>query len=96
ADTYRQKTENRTTGSSVGVFVGTNGDSYGIGVEGSVNVAKGKSNLERTTWQNSHLTAESLITTQTEGDLTLDAANLASNRWEATVNNLHLISRQDS
>ncbi|MFZ7272853.1 hemagglutinin repeat-containing protein, partial [Avibacterium avium] len=96
ADTYRQKTENRTTGSSVGVFVGTNGDSYGIGVEGSVNVAKGKSNLERTTWQNSHLTAESLITTQTEGDLTLDAANLASNRWEAAVNNLHLISRQDS
>ena len=39
-------------------LVGTNGNSYGFGIEGSVNAAKGKSNSDSERWQNSHFTAD--------------------------------------
>ena len=95
-DEEHQRTENKSSGGSVGVFVGTNGNSYGLGIEGSVNVAKGKSNSDSERWQNSHLTADKIITNSEEGDLTLDAANLKANRWEADIQNLTITSRQDT
>ena len=95
-DEEHQRTENKSAGGSVGVFVGTNGNSYGFGIEGSVNVAKGKSNSDSERWQNSHLTADKIITNSEEGDLTLDAANLKAKRWEADIQNLTIMSRQDT
>ena len=95
-DEEHQRTENKSAGGSVGVFVGTNGNSYGFGIEGSVNVAKGKSNSDSERWQNSHLTADKIITNSEEGDLTLDAANLKAKRWEADIQNLTITSRQDT
>ena len=95
-DEEHQRTENTSSGGSVGVFVGTNGNSYGLGIEGSANVAKGKSNSASERWQNSHLTADKIITNSEEGDLTLDAANLKAKRWEADIQNLTITSRQDT
>ena len=95
-DEEHQRTENKSVGGSVGVFVGTNGNSYGIGIEGAVNVAKGKSNSDSERWQNSHFTADKIITDSEEGGLTLDAANLKAKRWEADIQNLTVTSRQDT
>ncbi|WP_207974269.1 hemagglutinin repeat-containing protein, partial [Haemophilus parainfluenzae] len=95
-DEEHQRTENKSVGGSVGVFVGTNGNSYGIGIEGSVNVAKGKSNSDSERWQNSHFTADKIITNSEEGGLNLDAANLKAKRWEADIQNLTVTSRQDT
>ena len=95
-DEEHQRTENKSSGGSVGVFVGTNGNSYGLGIEGSANVAKGKSSSHSERWQNSHLTADKIITNSEEGDLTLDAANLKAKRWEADIQNLTITSRQDT
>ena len=95
-DEEHQRTENKSEGGSVGVFVGTNGNSYGIGIDGSVNVAKGKSNSDSERWQNSHLQADKLITNSEAGNLSLDAANLNAKRWEADIQNLTITSRQDT
>ena len=95
-DEEHQRTENKSAGGSVGVFVGTNGNSYGIGIEGSVNVAKGKSNSDSERWQNSHLQADKLITNSEAGNLSLDAANLKAKRWEADIQNLTITSSQDT
>ena len=95
-DEEHQHTKNKSVGGSVGVFVGTNGNSYGVGIEGSVNVAKGKSNSESERWQNSHLQADKLITNSEAGNLSLDAANLNAKRWEADIQNLTITSRQDT
>ncbi len=95
-DEEHQRTENKSVGGSVGVFVGTNGNSYGIGIEGSVNVARGKSNSDSERWQNSHLQADKLITNSEAGNLSLDAANLKAKRWEADIQNLTITSRQDT
>ena len=95
-DEEHQHTKNKSVGGSVGVFVGTNGNSYGFGIEGSVNAAKGKSNSDSERWQNSHFTADKIITNSEEGGLTLDAANLKAKRWEADIQNLTVTSRQDT
>ena len=95
-DEEHQHTKNKSAGGSVGVFVGTNGNSYGIGIEGSVNAAKGKSNSDSERWQNSHLQADKLITNSEAGNLSLDAANLKAKRWEADIQNLTVTSRQDT
>ena len=95
-DEEHQRTENKSAGGSVGVFVGTNGNSYGVGIEGSVNAAKGKSNSDSERWQNSHLQADTLITNSEAGNLSLDAANLKAKRWEADIQNLTITSRQDT
>jgi len=95
-DEEHQHTENKSAGGSVGVFVGTNGNSYGVGIEGSVNVARGKSNSDSERWQNSHLQADKLITNSEAGNLSLDAANLKAKRWEADIQNLTITSRQDT
>ncbi|MDU2224907.1 MAG: hemagglutinin repeat-containing protein [Haemophilus parainfluenzae] len=67
-----------------------------VGIEGSVNVAKGKSNSDSERWQNSHLQADKLITNSEAGNLSLDAANLKAKRWEADIQNLTVTSRQDT
>ncbi|MGX3067153.1 hemagglutinin repeat-containing protein [Ursidibacter arcticus] len=94
-DTYDNKTTNKNHSASVGVFVGFNGDSYGIGIEASASVGKGKENSHSEMWQNNQLQAGKLVTYSDNGKLTLDATNVKADRWEGDVQGLELISRQD-
>lgn len=94
-DTYDNKTTNKNHSGSVGVFVGFNGDSYGIGIEASASVGKGKENSHTETWQNNQLQAGKFVTNSDKGKLTLEATNVNAERWEADVQGLELISRQD-
>ncbi|TCP92076.1 filamentous hemagglutinin [Cricetibacter osteomyelitidis] len=94
-DTYDSHTKDSSHSASVGVFVGFNGNSYGIGVEGSAQIGKGKENTSNETWQNSQLNTGTLIT-HSGGTLTLDAANANVNRWEVNVKGLDITSRQDT
>ncbi|BFU60556.1 MULTISPECIES: hemagglutinin repeat-containing protein [Rodentibacter] len=48
------------------------------------------------TWQNSLLHSSTIITNSPDGKLTLDAANLKAERWEADLKGLEIISRQNT
>ena len=95
-DTYRNRSENKNTGWSVGVFAGANGNSYGIGVEGSAQVGKGHENSDSVTQRNSYLNAEETII-KTGKDANFKGAVVKTDRLEADIQgNLNLESRQDS
>ncbi|MFU2074295.1 hemagglutinin repeat-containing protein [Gallibacterium anatis] len=57
-DTMRQRSQNSNSGWSAGVFVGSNGGSYGFGVEGSAQVGKGYENSDSVTHVNSMIQAD--------------------------------------
>uniref|UniRef100_UPI0009D72D3E two-partner secretion domain-containing protein n=1 Tax=Glaesserella parasuis TaxID=738 RepID=UPI0009D72D3E len=95
ADSYRNQTKEKNHSASVGVFVGFNGDSYGIGIEASASVGKGKENSESETWQNNQLQAGKLVTNSANGKLLLDATTVKANRWEGEVQDFEAKSRQD-
>ena len=95
-DTYHNRSENKNTGWSVGVFAGANGNSYGIGVEGSAQVGKGHENSDSVTQRNSYLNAEETII-KTGKDANFKGAVVKTDRLEADIQgNLNLESRQDS
>ena len=95
-DTYHNRSENKNTGWSVGVFAGANGNSYGIGVEGSVQVGKGHENSDSVTQRNSYLNAEETVI-KTGKDANFKGAVVKTDRLEADIQgNLNLESRQDS
>jgi len=95
-DTYHNRSENKNTGWSVGVFAGANGNSYGIGVEGSAQVGKGHENSDSVTQRNSYLNAEETII-KTGKDANFKGAVVKTDRLEADIKgNLNLESRQDS
>ncbi|WP_432507801.1 hemagglutinin repeat-containing protein [Haemophilus influenzae] len=95
-DTYHNRSENKNTGWSVGVFAGANGNSYGIGVEGSVQVGKGHENSDSVRQRNSYLNAEETII-KTGKDANFKGAVVKTDRLEADIQgNLNLESRQDS
>ena len=95
-DTYHNRSENKNTGWSVGVFAGANGNSHGIGVEGSAQVGKGHENSDSVTQRNSYLNAEETII-KTGKDANFKGAVVKTDRLEADIKgNLNLESRQDS
>ena len=95
-DTYHNRSENKNTGWSVGVFAGANSNSYGVGVEGSVQVGKGHENSDSVTQRNSYLNAEETII-KTGKDANFKGAVVKTDRLEADIKgNLNLESRQDS
>ena len=95
-DTYHNRSENKNTGWSVGVFAGANGNSYGIGVEGSAQVGKGHENSDSVRQRNSYLNAEETII-KTGKDANFKGAVVKTDRLEADIQgNLNLESRQDS
>ena len=95
-DTYHNRSENKNTGWSVGVFAGANGNSYGIGVEGSAQVGKGHENSDRVRQRNSYLNAEETVI-KTGKDANFKGAVVKTDRLEADIKgNLNLESRQDS
>ena len=95
-DTYHNRSENKNTGWSVGVFAGANGNSYGIGVEGSVQVGKGHENSDSVRQRNSYLNAEETVI-KTGKDANFKGAVVKTDHLEADIKgNLNLESRQDS
>ena len=95
-DTYHNRSENKNTGWSVGVFAGANGNSYGIGVEGSVQVGKGHENSDSVTQRNSYLNAEETVI-KTGKDANFKGAVVKTDHLDADIKgNLNLESRQDS
>ncbi|PJG85966.1 heme utilization protein, partial [Conservatibacter flavescens] len=68
----------------------------GIGIEAAAQVGRGKENTSSETWQNSQLNTGKLITKSEQGKLTLDGANVNTNRWEADIKGLEITSRQDT
>ena len=83
-DTYHNRSENKNTGWSVGVFAGANGNSYGIGVEGSAQVGKGHENSDSVTQRNSYLNAEETII-KTGKDANFKGAVVKTDRLEADI-----------
>ena len=95
-DTYHNRSENKNTGWSVGVFAGANGNSYGIGVEGSAQVGKGHENSDSVRQRNSYLNAEETVI-KTGKDANFKGAVVKTDYLEADIKgNLNLESRQDS
>ena len=95
-DTYHNRSENKNTGWSVGVFAGANGNSYGIGVEGSAQVGKGHENSDSVRQRNSYLNAEETVI-KTGKDANFKGAVVKTDHLEADIKgNLNLESRQDS
>ena len=95
-DSYRNRSENKNSGWSVGVFLGMNGNSYGFGVEGSAQVGKGRENTDTLTQRHSYLNAEN-TRIQTGQDVNFKGANLNTGRLEADIKgSLLLESRQNS
>ena len=95
-DTYHNRSENKNTGWSVGVFAGANGNSYGIGVEGSAQVGKGHENSDSVRQRNSYLNAEETVI-KTGKDANFKGAVVKTDHLDADIKgNLNLESRQDS
>ncbi|MDY4594373.1 MAG: hemagglutinin repeat-containing protein [[Pasteurella] aerogenes] len=94
-DTYFSHTDSKNSSASVGVFVGFNGNSFGMGIEGSASAGKGKTDIDSETWQNKHWNVKKLETNSEQGGLTLDAATINAENWQGQLNSLTLQSRQD-
>ncbi|MDY5847070.1 hemagglutinin repeat-containing protein, partial [Actinobacillus porcinus] len=95
-DTYASHTTSKNSSASFGVFVGFNGDSFGIGLEGAASLGKGKTNIDSETWQNNHWNVKHLETNSEQGGFTLDAATIQADSWTGKLNSLTLQSRQDT
>ena len=97
-DTYHNRSENKNTGWSVGVFAGanSNSNSYGVGVEGSVQVGKGHEHSDSVTQRNSYLNAEETVI-KTGKNANFKGAVVNTNKLDADIKgNFNLESRQDS
>ncbi|MGV6988184.1 hemagglutinin repeat-containing protein [Testudinibacter sp. P80/BLE/0925] len=95
-DEYRNRSDNKNSGWSVGVFVGSNGNSYGFGVEGSAQVGKGRENSDSVIQRNSDINTQNL-TLNSQGSTTAAGAVINAKRLDGTIaGDLTLASRQDS
>ncbi|OOF48002.1 hypothetical protein BKK54_11275 [Rodentibacter genomosp. 1] len=95
-DTSRNRSENKNSGWSLGVFLGASGSSYGFGIEGSTQVGKGHENSDSITQRNSYLNAEETLI-NTGQDANFKGAIFNTGRLDGRIQgNLTLESRQDS
>ena len=95
-DTYYNRSENKNSGGNVGMSLGMNGNSFGLGVEGSVQVGKGRENSDSITQRNSYINAQETVI-KTGKDANFKGAVVKTDHLEADIKgNLNLESRQDS
>ena len=95
-DTYYNRSENKNSGGNVGMSLGMNGNSFGLGVEGSAQVGKGRENSDSITQRNSYINAQETVI-KTGKDANFKGAVVKTDRLEADIKgNLNLESRQDS
>lgn len=95
-DSLRNRTDSKNSGWSVGVFVGMTGNSFGLGLEGSAQVGKGRENTDSTIQYNSYINGEQ-VSISSKKDTALRGAQINADKLAANINgNLTVESRQDS
>ncbi|MFA9500224.1 hemagglutinin repeat-containing protein [Mannheimia sp. E30BD] len=94
-DTQTNRSDNKSSSWSVGVFVGKSQGSTGFGVEGAVNVGKGYSNSDSTVQNQTEINSDSLKIKAKE-TTTLKGAVANINHLALDTKNLHIESVQDT
>ncbi|WKS98712.1 hemagglutinin repeat-containing protein [Gallibacterium salpingitidis] len=95
-DSTSQRSDNKNSGWSAGVFVGSSGGSYGFGIEGSAQIGKGYENSDTITQRNTTVTGQT-VNLRSGEDTTLQGAVVTGDKVNIEVGkNLVIESRQDS
>ncbi|TNH04088.1 hemagglutinin repeat-containing protein, partial [Testudinibacter sp. TR-2022] len=95
-DTYSNRSDNKNSGWSVGGFIGTNGNSYGFGIEGSAQAGKGRENSDSVTQKNTVLNTDNL-TLNSKNDTNIKGAVVNAKRLDGEIGgDLNIESRQDT
>ncbi|WP_409026206.1 hemagglutinin repeat-containing protein [Gallibacterium anatis] len=95
-DSTSQRSNNKNSGWSAGVFVGSSGGSYGFGIEGSAQIGKGYENSDTITQRNTTVTGQT-VNLRSGEDMTLKGAVVTGEKVNVEVGkNLVIESRQDS
>ncbi|AIL32247.1 two-partner secretion domain-containing protein [Basilea psittacipulmonis] len=94
-DTVSQRSKNKNSGWSLGVFLGSSGGSYGFGIEGSAQIGKGHENSDSIHQNNNQIHASSVVLKSAQ-DTTLKGAEVNGDALEVVVGrNLSIESLQD-
>ncbi|KGQ65460.1 hemagglutinin repeat-containing protein [Gallibacterium anatis] len=95
-DSTSQRSENKNSGWSAGVFAGVNGGSPGFGVEGSVQKGQGHENSDTITQRNTTVNGQT-VNLRSGEDTTLKGAVVTGDKVNVEVgNNLVIESQQDT
>ncbi|MFW9277891.1 hemagglutinin repeat-containing protein, partial [Glaesserella parasuis] len=93
-DTQSNRSDNKSSSWSVGVFVGKSGGSTGLGIEGAVSIGKGHSNSDSQVQNHTEINADRL-TMKANETTTLKGATANINHLALDTKNLHIESVQD-
>ncbi|MWQ75467.1 hypothetical protein GHJ37_00035 [Glaesserella parasuis] len=94
-DTQSNRSDNKSSSWSVGVFVGKSGGSTGLGIEGAVSVGKGHSNSDSQVQNHTEINADRL-TIKANETTALKGATANINHLALDTKNLHIESVQDT
>ena len=93
-DSQTNRSDNKSSSWSVGVFVGKSGGSTGLGIEGAASVGKGHSNSDSQVQNHTEINADRL-TIKAKETTTLKGATANINHLALDTKNLHIESVQD-
>ncbi|WP_294088737.1 hemagglutinin repeat-containing protein, partial [uncultured Actinobacillus sp.] len=93
-DSQTNRSDNKSSSWSVGVFVGKSGGSTGLGIEGAASVGKGHSNSDSQVQNHTEINADRL-TIKAKETTTLKGAMANINHLALDTKNLHIESVQD-
>ena len=93
-DSQTNRSDNKSSSWSVGVFVGKSGGSTGLGIEGAASVGKGHSNSDSQVQNHTEINADRL-TIKANETTTLKGATANINHLALDTKNLHIESVQD-
>ena len=94
-DTQTNRSENKSSSWSVGVFVGKSGGSTGLSIEGATSVGKGHANSDSQVQNHTEVNADRL-TMKAKETTTLKGATANINHLALDTKNLHIESMQDT
>ncbi|MCT8573348.1 hemagglutinin repeat-containing protein [Glaesserella parasuis] len=93
-DTQSNRSDNKSSSWSVGVFVGKSGGSTGLGIEGAVSIGKGHSNSDSQVQNHTEINTDRL-TIKANETTALKGATANINHLALDTKNLHIESVQD-
>ncbi|WP_279717441.1 hemagglutinin repeat-containing protein, partial [Chelonobacter oris] len=93
-DSQTNRSDNKSSSWSVGVFVGKSGGSTGLGIEGATSVGKGYANSDSQVQNHTEINADRL-TIKANETTTLKGATANINHLALDTKNLHIESVQD-
>ncbi|AWI51300.1 hypothetical protein DDU33_07295 [Actinobacillus porcitonsillarum] len=93
-DTQTNRSDNKSSSWSVGVFVGKSGGSTGLGIEGAASVGKGHANSDSQVQNHTEINADRL-TINAKETTALKGATANINHLALDTKNLHIESVQD-